>query len=184
MSKAPSPQPEAGPSSSLLSSLPSRPSSSPSSSSSLPPPEPQPHAQAQPSEPLPTVSGQLRRMRRDLLHPEKSYVGPDISTLDPPRSRSQAEKYFARVANENALPSRTSKLLGVGGWVLGGFACVYMTLWADFGEREHVFSPVRRQYAILKNSFFTLSPREREMMGLEERKAELLADAAEEQRPA
>ncbi|WWC71108.1 uncharacterized protein I206_105061 [Kwoniella pini CBS 10737] len=97
---------------------------------------------------------------------EKVYTGPSPDQLSAPRTRSQAEKYFARVANENVLPTRANKLLGVGGWVLGGFACFYMALFADFGEREHVFSPVRRQYASLKQSFFTLSPSERQMMGI------------------
>ncbi|WWC88335.1 uncharacterized protein L201_003245 [Kwoniella dendrophila CBS 6074] len=101
--------------------------------------------------------------------PEKVYTGPTPDQLSEPRTRSQAEKYFARVANENVLPTRANKLLGVGGWVLGGFACFYMALFADFGEREHVFSPVRRQYISLKQSFFTLSPSERAMMGIDQR---------------
>ncbi|OCF75481.1 hypothetical protein I204_04337 [Kwoniella mangroviensis CBS 8886] len=112
--------------------------------------------------------------------PEKVYTGPTSEELAAPRTRSQAEKYFARVANENVLPTRASKILGVGGWVLGGFACVYMALFVDFGEREHVFSPVRRQYASLKQSFFTLSPIEREMMGVEDRRQR---QSQEETRP-
>ncbi|WVW85059.1 hypothetical protein I302_107095 [Kwoniella bestiolae CBS 10118] len=101
--------------------------------------------------------------------PEKVYTGPSPEELSAPRTRSQAEKYFARVANENILPTRASKILGVGSWALGGFACFYMALFADFGEREHVFSPVRRQYAALKQSLFTLSPTEREMMRVDQR---------------
>ena len=52
--------------------------------------------------------------------PEKVYTGPDRSQLAEPRSRTQAEKYFARVANENILPTRWHKALGIGGWVMGG----------------------------------------------------------------
>ncbi|WVR06635.1 hypothetical protein IAU60_003667 [Kwoniella sp. DSM 27419] len=101
--------------------------------------------------------------------PEKSYVGPSRGALPPPRSKAQAERYFAQMGGDNILPTRAHKLLGVGGWILGGFSCVYMALYADFGEKEHVFSPVRRQYASLRDRFFTLSPTEREIMGLNDK---------------
>ncbi|WWC62972.1 uncharacterized protein I303_105570 [Kwoniella dejecticola CBS 10117] len=129
---------------------------SPSSSASSPP-------EAGPSRPSMVPSNSAIPLKKSA---EKIYTGPSPDQLAAPRTRTQAEKYFARVANENVLPTRTNKLLGVGGWVLGGFACFYMALFADFGEREHVFSPVRRQYASLKQSFFTLSPSERQMMGV------------------
>ena len=50
---------------------------------------------------------------------ERNYTGPDRATLPAQRSRSQAEKYFARVATENVAPGKWSKVLGIGGWVLG-----------------------------------------------------------------
>ncbi|WVF68724.1 hypothetical protein IAT40_003496 [Kwoniella sp. CBS 6097] len=110
----------------------------------------------------------LKALKRS---PEKQYTGPSRSTLPPPRSKLEAERYFAKlgggVQGENILPTRGSKMLGVGGWVLGGFACVYMALYVDFGEREHVFSPMRRGFQHLKSRFFTLSPSERRIMGLE-----------------
>lgn len=99
--------------------------------------------------------GPSRRPRHP--HPERVYTGPDPATLADPRSRSQADKYFARVANDNILPSRMSKALGFGGWFFGGgesqgpahtdlanpiVSVVYMALFADFGDKEHVFSPV------------------------------------------
>jgi hypothetical protein len=62
--------------------------------------------------------GPSRRPRHS--HPERVYTGPDPSTLADPRSRSQAEKYFARVANDNILPIRYTKALGFGGWFFGG----------------------------------------------------------------
>ncbi|KAK8858869.1 hypothetical protein IAR55_003100 [Kwoniella newhampshirensis] len=163
-------------------SPPDQPTAGPSSSPSFPS---QPQSQSSPRPQVSQSSHARSKARRD-LHPERSYTGPDPATLDAPRSRTQAEKYFARVANENILPSRMSKMLGVGGWVLGGFACVYMTLYADFGNKEHVFSPVRRQYANLRNSFFTLSPKEREMMGVDERQSSVAAETGfvgEEQTP-
>ena len=51
---------------------------------------------------------------------ERTYTGPDPASLPPKRDRSQAEKYFARVSNENILPSKWSKVIGIGGWVVGG----------------------------------------------------------------
>lgn len=54
---------------------------------------------------------------------ERTYTGPDRSTLPAPRDRTQAEKYFARVSNENILPSKWSKAIGIGGWVVG--SCKY-----------------------------------------------------------
>ncbi|WRT68103.1 uncharacterized protein IL334_005078 [Kwoniella shivajii] len=144
----------------------------PSSSSPPPPSSPTPSS----STPSSSSSGPALSSSRFALpgkrSPEKVYTGPSANTLSAPRTRSQAEKYFARVANENVLPTRANKLLGVGGWVIGGFACFYMALFADFGEREHVFSPVRRQYDILKRSIFTLSPSERHMMSIENRVGE------------
>lgn len=87
------------------------------------------NAQAGPSRPTPAhtapLSGEAesteprrpaRAPRRDF---EKTYTGPDRSTLPEARSRTQADKYFARVANENVLPGRAHKALGIGGWVLG-----------------------------------------------------------------
>lgn len=112
------------------------------------------------SSPSMSEPGPSRRPRHP--HPERVYTGPDPSTLADPRSRSQADKYFARVANDNILPNRYTKALGFGGWFFGGgtslsscsldvsarhradriVSVVYMALFADFGDKEHVFSPV------------------------------------------
>lgn len=149
--------------------------------------------------------GPSRRPRHP--HPERVYTGPDPATLANPRSRSQADKYFARVANDNILPSRMSKALGFGGWFFGGgewefcsnigsgnlklmipVSVVYMALFADFGDKEHVFSPVsgmplgsdfhglgiridgrqlRRKYKEWTKDMTTLSPGERSILGLD-----------------
>lgn len=99
-----------------------------------------------PVEPQQAPTSRLRK--RDV---SRTYTGPERSTLP---TRSQQEKYFQRVANENILPTRAHKWLGFGGWIFGGsetfygkrvliaVACGYMVLFADFGDREHVFSPV------------------------------------------
>ncbi|OCH85575.1 hypothetical protein OBBRIDRAFT_706293, partial [Obba rivulosa] len=42
----------------------------------------------------------------------------------------------------------------------------YMVFVADFGEREHVFSPARRWLGAQKAAFFSLSPAERELAGV------------------
>nr|ODN91815.1 hypothetical protein L203_01067 [Cryptococcus depauperatus CBS 7841] len=47
----------------------------------------------------------------------KTNAGVDPANTSVPRT--QAEKYFARVANENIIPNRLHKALGFGGWVLG-----------------------------------------------------------------
>ncbi|WVQ96254.1 hypothetical protein IAU59_003358 [Kwoniella sp. CBS 9459] len=144
---------------------------------SLPPSSPQPQASSSSSIP-PTPSSQQRPtstippniLKALSRSPEKQYTGPSRSSLPPPRSKFEAERYFAKlgggVQGETILPTRGSKMLGVGAWVLGGFACIYMGLYVDFGEREHVFSPMRRGFQHLKSRFFTLSPNERRIMGL------------------
>ncbi|PAV23315.1 pyridoxamine-phosphate oxidase [Pyrrhoderma noxium] len=44
-------------------------------------------------------------------------------------------------------------------------ACiVYAVLYHDFGEDDHVFMPVRRWVKAKKESFFTLSPEERQLV--------------------
>ncbi|ODN74047.1 hypothetical protein L202_07518 [Cryptococcus amylolentus CBS 6039] len=117
--------------------------------------------------PIPPPAGIPDRSRK--IPAYKTYTGPDPSTLSGPRSKSQAEQYFAKGAHETILPKRVSKAIGFGGWFFGGVAAVYMVLFADFGDREHVFSPVRREYIRTKQSFFTLTPEERKTMGLETR---------------
>ncbi|KAL0240606.1 hypothetical protein I308_106404 [Cryptococcus tetragattii IND107] len=101
----------------------------------------------------------------------KAYTGPDPSTIAVQRSKAEAERYWARMsrkADESVLPVRVNKALGFGGWIAGTIACAYMVLFADFGPREHVFSPVRREYQKLKQSFFTLSPEEQRIVGLQQ----------------
>ncbi|KAL7419816.1 hypothetical protein Q5752_005732 [Cryptotrichosporon argae] len=109
--------------------------------------------------------------------PHRTYTGREPSSLPAPRTPGQAEAYFARVAGDASAagagaggvrPGRVSKLLGVGGWVLGGVAVVYMSLYANFGKGEHVFSPLRRAVARYTNDMLTLSSSERSLLGLDE----------------
>lgn len=67
-------------------------------------------------------------------NPERSYKGPDRNTLPHQRTPQEAERYFKSVGvvNEGGMFSaRTTKFIGVGGWVLGGcmfcfpFFCVF-----------------------------------------------------------
>ncbi len=99
------------------------------------------------------------------FHPGQNPTIPLAEDLSAPRTFAQAEKYFRRIAGnpETRLPTRTMKWLGVGGWVVGAgewqtgrtstksaadepgrdvAASTYMVLYADFGDHEHVFSPV------------------------------------------
>ena len=69
-------------------------------------------AMSDPVEPQQVPTSRLRK--RDV---SRTYTGPERSTLP---SRSQQEKYFQRVANENILPTRAHKWLGFGGWIFGG----------------------------------------------------------------
>ncbi|OCF37000.1 hypothetical protein I316_00904 [Kwoniella heveanensis BCC8398] len=92
-------------------------SSSSPPSSSMPAPPSQPSSSPSSSTP-PNVLKALSRS------PEKQYTGPSRSSLSPPRSKVEAERYFAKLGGgaqgETLLPTRGSKLLGVGGWLLGG----------------------------------------------------------------
>ncbi|OXC70026.1 hypothetical protein AYX13_01372 [Cryptococcus neoformans] len=101
----------------------------------------------------------------------KAYTGPDPNTIAVQRSKAEAERYWARMSrksDESVLPLRVNKALGFGGWIAGTVACAYMVLYADFGPKEHVFSPVRREYQKFRQSFFTLSPEEQRIMGLQQ----------------
>lgn len=99
--------------------------------------------------------GPSRRFAK--AHPERVYGGPDPvqfkSSNMHKMTASQAEAYYAKLpdAHQPILP-RTSRFAGIGAWVLGAgggeqdalttVACGYMVLYADFGDHEHVFSPV------------------------------------------
>ncbi|KAJ9095071.1 hypothetical protein QFC20_006759 [Naganishia adeliensis] len=83
-----------------------------------------------------------------------------------PRTPQEAERFFRHVALENQPPSRTMRWLSIGGWVAGAFAASYMVLYADFGQREHVFSPIRRRFGTFTSSLTSLSEEERaKLMG-------------------
>jgi len=59
-------------------------------------------------------------------------------------------------------------------WTLVPGAFGYMALYGDFGEHEHVFSPVRRWVQRSKGEFWRLSPEEERIV-----QGETLRDPAE-----
>ncbi|BEI84697.1 hypothetical protein CcaverHIS002_0500980 [Cutaneotrichosporon cavernicola] len=104
--------------------------------------------------------------------PERAYTGPSEHAGLGPRagaSAAEAERYFAKLpeATQPIMP-RTARALGIGSWIVGGFACGYMILFADYGPHEHVFSPIRRMFHKYTAEMFTLSKSERGMLGLED----------------
>lgn len=63
---------------------------------------------------LPTLSS-----RRNI---EKTYTGPDPSSLSRPRTAAEAERFFehaGKSAEVHVLPVRVNKALGIGGWIFG-----------------------------------------------------------------
>ncbi|EKD02293.1 hypothetical protein A1Q2_03440 [Trichosporon asahii var. asahii CBS 8904] len=79
-------------------------------------------------------------------HPERAYGGPNPDSLSNARTPEQAEQYWKRVRAVEGPPlPRFGRLMGIGGWVLSGIAVFYMVAYADFGDKEHVFSETMAQ---------------------------------------
>ncbi|CAK9779373.1 hypothetical protein CC85DRAFT_288671 [Cutaneotrichosporon oleaginosum] len=141
---------------------------------SSPPPAPTPTSTT--PGPGPSAAAFKRR-------PERAYTGPTEHGALGPRAgagAAEAERYFAELpeAAQPIMP-RTARALGIGSWVVGGVACAYMILYADYGAHEHVFSPIRRAFHAYTADMFTLSKSERGMLGLDEPpKAQALAAGA------
>lgn len=76
------------------------------------------------------------RAGRPATHP--SELPPSSTELPVPRTQEQADKYFRRVAKENALPSRFHRRLAVAGWVVGGGE------WSSFSPNPY---PFREEYS-------------------------------------
>ncbi|RSH83173.1 40S ribosomal protein S29 [Apiotrichum porosum] len=95
-------------------------------------------------------------------HPERAYTGPKPESLPPNGFKYRPDPHL------EALPPmpRTARWIGLTSWVVGTGTVAYMLLYADFGEKEHVFSPLRRAWHKLSGELFTLSQTEREAMGL------------------
>ncbi|KAM5535024.1 hypothetical protein V8D89_011252, partial [Ganoderma adspersum] len=51
-------------------------------------------------------------------------------------------------------------------------AILYAVFFADFGDHEHVFSPPRRWLESQKSAFFSLSPEEQKLAGVDAAKSE------------
>merc|ERR1712093_252946 len=50
------------------------------------------------------------------------------------------------------------------GFVLSSLATVYAVFFYDFGEQEHCFTPLRRQFTKVKTSFLTISEQDRRLL--------------------
>lgn len=102
--------------SSSSSAGPSRLHSTPLSGSSRPS---HPESQSQSARPQPAQS--IRPARP--AEPHGAAPGTGARAVAAVKGRTREEKYFARVANENILPNKLHKGLGIGGWVLGVCEC-------------------------------------------------------------
>ncbi|GAA5937914.1 uncharacterized protein JCM15063_005411 [Sporobolomyces koalae] len=65
---------------------------------------------------------------------------------------------------QNIAPTPLSKGIQFTAFTLAAGLTAYAVLLYDFGEREHVFMPVRRWFDANTRSFFTLSERERQVL--------------------
>ncbi|GAA5879956.1 hypothetical protein JCM1840_006942 [Sporobolomyces johnsonii] len=65
---------------------------------------------------------------------------------------------------QNVAPTQLSKGLQFAAFALSGVLTAYTVLLHDFGDREHVFMPVRRWFDARTRSFFTLSERDRQVL--------------------
>ncbi|GAA5845172.1 hypothetical protein JCM3766R1_002095 [Sporobolomyces carnicolor] len=65
---------------------------------------------------------------------------------------------------QNIAPTPLSKGIQFTAFTLAAGLTAYAVLLYDFGEREHVFMPVRRWFDANTKSFFTLSERDRQVL--------------------
>ncbi|GAA6013859.1 hypothetical protein JCM11491_000448 [Sporobolomyces phaffii] len=65
---------------------------------------------------------------------------------------------------QNIAPTPLSKGIQFTAFTLAAGLTAYAVLLYDFGEREHVFMPVRRWFDANTKSFFTLSDRDRQVL--------------------
>ncbi|GAA5823730.1 hypothetical protein JCM5353_008573 [Sporobolomyces roseus] len=66
---------------------------------------------------------------------------------------------------QTVAPTPLSKGVQFTAFTLAAGLTAYAVLLYDFGEREHVFMPVRRWFDANTRSFFTLSERDRQVLG-------------------
>jgi len=67
----------------------------------------------------------------------------------------------------NAHRSGITKLSRILQWTLVPSVFGYMALFGDFGEHEHIFSPLRRWVWQSKDEFWQLSPEEKRIAGMQ-----------------
>ncbi|WVQ84361.1 hypothetical protein IAT38_006513 [Cryptococcus sp. DSM 104549] len=100
----------------------------------------------------------------------KTYTGPDPASL-PKRTKAESEAFFEqqkRAGKGNLWSPKVDRRLRYGSAVTCVVAVVFMTLFVDYGEKEHVFTPIRQEFDRMRRSFTTLSPEERRTVGSEQ----------------
>lgn len=85
-----------------------------------------------------------RRVIPSMWTAPQSLAPPPNPAHQPNSNRAAA--YFRRVALPHELngpmPTRGQRIANLAGGIIGGMTCVYLVLFHDFGDRDHVFSPV------------------------------------------
>ncbi|KAJ3213205.1 hypothetical protein HK099_007521 [Clydaea vesicula] len=72
-------------------------------------------------------------------------------------------KFRRRVLNSRKMnETPTYRKVKVGGYFLMAFSVVYTVLFADWGDREHCYSGVRRYYYKKRREFFSLSENDKQ----------------------
>ncbi|ORX59015.1 hypothetical protein DM01DRAFT_1333605 [Hesseltinella vesiculosa] len=59
-------------------------------------------------------------------------------------------------------PKLRARQIQVASWILSAGLSGYVVLFADFGPREHCFSPIRRWFQEKRRTFWTLSSEEQQ----------------------
>ncbi|KAG0169938.1 hypothetical protein DFQ28_002773 [Apophysomyces sp. BC1034] len=73
------------------------------------------------------------------------------------------EKFKRRLHSPGSIaPNLRARQIQVFSWAISLSVTGYVIFLADFGTQEHCFSPVRRWFETKRQSFWTLSPQERQ----------------------
>ncbi|CEH14968.1 hypothetical protein CBOM_02777 [Ceraceosorus bombacis] len=108
------------------------------------------------SEPKSTLASRRLSARKALRPTSFSWSAPQ-SLMHPTAPSehaplAQREKYFRRINRPDLpfgpAPNRRQRGIALAAYVIATAAAGYMTLFADFGEDEHVFMPIRRMIGL------------------------------------
>ncbi|KAI0712158.1 hypothetical protein C8Q76DRAFT_676510 [Earliella scabrosa] len=108
-----------------------------------------------------------------LPRPRRALLRPPLS----PSTRTPATRTASRKSNPWPEPKGAAETPSVRTWVypvsrIANFlivptAILYAVFFADFGDHEHVFMPPRRWLAAQKAAFFSLTPEEQKLAGVD-----------------